>query len=297
MEANAIRVLLIEDNPGDTRLIREALAEAGNAQVRLETADNLETGFTALEKGNIDLVLLDLSLPDSQGLDTVSRVHHQAPEVPIVVLTGLDDETTAVQAVREGAQDYLVKGEANGSLLIRSIRYAIERHRMQAALRILSLVDELTGLYNRRGFLTLAEHQVKLSQRKNNGFYLIYADLDGMKAINDTYGHREGDRALIATAHILTDTFRGSDIIARMGGDEFTIVTIDSNHNSAETIAKRLKSRIDNFNATEKSPFCLSLSIGIVHFDPQTPHPLRELLEEADSLMYAQKREKKQCRK
>lgn len=296
MKVHAIRILLIEDNPGDARLIREALAEAGSTQVRLETADDLKTGFAVLEKGNIDLILLDLTLPDSQGLETVSRVHHQAPEVPIVVLTGLNDEAAAVQAVREGAQDYLMKGEASGSLLIRSIRYAIERHRMQSALRILSLVDELTGLYNRRGFLTLAEHQIKLSLRKKTGFYLIFADLDGMKAINDTYGHREGDLALVETSHILTDTFRGSDIIARMGGDEFAVITIDSDNNSAEALAQRLQCRVDDFNQEGKSPFFLSLSIGVVHYDPQAPHSVRDLLEEADQRMYAQKREKKQCR-
>lgn len=297
MDAHAIRVLLIEDNPGDVRLIRETLADAGSGEVRLETASDLQNGLALLERGNVDLILLDLTLPDSQGLETVSQVHHRIPEVPIVVLSGLNDEATAVEAVREGAQDYLVKGESSGSLLLRSIRYAIERHRMQAALRILSLVDELTGLYNRRGFMTLAEHQVKLAQRKNYGFYLIFADLDGMKTINDTYGHREGDRALVETAHILTDTFRGSDIIARMGGDEFAIVTIDSNNNSDEAIANRLQSRIDTFNTSGKSPFVLSLSIGIVHYDPQAPRSLRDLLEKADKRMYTQKREKKQCRK
>jgi diguanylate cyclase (GGDEF)-like protein len=157
-------------------------------------------------------------------------------------------------------------------------------------------VDELTGLYNRRGFMTLAEHQVKLSQRKKTGFYLIFADMDGMKAINDTHGHPAGDTALTDIANLLTDTFRGSDIIARMGGDEFAIITIDSNNNSAEAIEQRLQQRIETFNTSGKRPFRLSISVGVVHYDPQAPAPIHELLEAADKLMYTQKREKKGSR-
>ncbi|MGA9348778.1 MAG: response regulator [Anaerolineae bacterium] len=127
-----LKVLLIEDNPGDARLIREILAEERGASFDVEGADRLSTGLEYLAGGDIDVVLLDLSLPDSRGLDTFARVHAQAPEVPIILLTGLDDEELAVKAVREGAQDYLVKGQVDSSLLVRSMRYAIERHRAQA---------------------------------------------------------------------------------------------------------------------------------------------------------------------
>jgi Flp pilus assembly CpaE family ATPase len=132
MEDKIMKVLLIEDNPGDARLIREMLAEERRVSFDLERADRLSIGLGHLAKGEIDVVLLDLSLPDSQGLNTFVRVHAQAPEVPIIALTGLDDEELAVEAVRQGAQDYLVKGQVDSSLLVRSMRYAIERHRAQA---------------------------------------------------------------------------------------------------------------------------------------------------------------------
>jgi MinD-like ATPase involved in chromosome partitioning or flagellar assembly/ActR/RegA family two-component response regulator len=132
MEDELMKVLLIEDNPGDARLIREMLAEERGAPFDLEHADRLSTGLGRLAAGGIDVVLLDLSLPDSRGLSTFVRVHAQAPEVPIVLLTGRDDEELAVEAMREGAQDYLVKGQVDSSLLVRSMRYAIERHRAQA---------------------------------------------------------------------------------------------------------------------------------------------------------------------
>ncbi|HLN91985.1 MAG TPA: ATP-binding protein, partial [Patescibacteria group bacterium] len=130
-----IHALLIEDNPGDARLIGEMMAEAGNGSSRMKWADRLGTGLQALIEGEIDIVLLDLALPDSQGIDTLSAVRTAAPGVPVVVLTGLDDENAAMESLRQGAQDYLVKGKFDGVLLLRSIRYARERKRIEKTLR------------------------------------------------------------------------------------------------------------------------------------------------------------------
>lgn len=291
-----IRILLVEDNPGDVRLIREALNEVRHAHIKMEHADCLQAAQTILTAQEFDLILLDLSLPDSSGLATVEKTSDAAPDTPIVILTGLDDVNTGIQAVRAGAQDYLVKGEVTGHLLVRAIRYAIERQRMKAALRILSLIDELTGLYNRRGFMTLAEHQMRLSRRKQSAFYLIFADLDGMKIINDTYGHKEGDQALVQTAHLLKETFRGSDIVARMGGDEFAIFAIEPAASSADQIAKRFQDNIAAFNAKQTKPYALSVSVGAVECNHDSPCTLEELLEQADTLMYRNKAERKKGR-
>ncbi len=139
MEAQYIKVLLIEDNPGDARLIREMLAQARGVIFDLEGADRLSAGLKRIGGGGIDIVLLDLSLPDNHGFDTFMEVQAKAPDVPIIVMSGQDDEELAVKAVQEGAQDYLVKGQVDSNLLVRSIRYAIERQRaeglMKAALK------------------------------------------------------------------------------------------------------------------------------------------------------------------
>jgi PAS domain S-box-containing protein len=135
VDSGKTRVFLIEDNPGDARLIRDLLTEAGNSVFDLGHADCLSTGLKRLAEGDIDVLLLDLSLPDSQGLDSLSKVLAKAPKVPIVVMSGLEDESVAIKAVQEGAQDYLVKGSVDAKLLARSLRYAIERHRLQQALR------------------------------------------------------------------------------------------------------------------------------------------------------------------
>ena len=128
------RVLLIEDNPGDARLIREFIAESSGRGFEMEWASRLGAGLERLNTGGIDVVLLDLSLPDSHGIETYLTLHARAPSVPVVVLSGLADETIAVQAVHEGAQDYLVKGEGDGRLLVRALRYAVERSRIAGQL-------------------------------------------------------------------------------------------------------------------------------------------------------------------
>jgi Flp pilus assembly CpaE family ATPase len=133
MEQKLINVLLIEDNPGDTRLIRELLNEAKGAPTGLTCADRLSTGLELLSKGGVDVVLLDLSLPDSKGFDTFSKVHTHAKELPVIVLTGFDDEELAMKAVRDGAQDYMAKGSVNSQSLMRSVRFAVERNRNSAA--------------------------------------------------------------------------------------------------------------------------------------------------------------------
>ncbi len=136
MKDKHIKVLLIEDNPGDAQLIKEMLAEARGIVFDLKCAEKLSTGLERISMGGIDVILLDLSLPDSQGFETFVKVYSQIPNMPVIVLSGLDDEELAVKAVQEGAQDYLVKGQVDSNLLVRSIRYAIERKQSEYRTRI-----------------------------------------------------------------------------------------------------------------------------------------------------------------
>ena len=165
-----------------------------------------------------------------------------------------------------------------------------QRKRMEETLRALALVDELTGLYNRRGFLTLGQQQLKAADRTKRRMVLLFADLDGMKRINDTFGHPEGDRALIETADVLRETFRESDIIARFGGDEFVVLAIETDGFPAEILANRLQEKLEARNATEDRRYKLSLSMGLARYDPEYPCSIDELVAQADRAMYEQKR-------
>lgn len=167
-----------------------------------------------------------------------------------------------------------------------------KRKRLEEKLSNLSFRDELTDLYNRRGFLTLAEQQLKMANRLKRGISLVFADLDGMKKINDTLGHKEGDSALIDTSNILKKTFRESDIIARIGGDEFAVLAVETHDVSIEVFIARLKSNLEAHNVEELHHYKLSLSIGFSCYDPDNPCSIEKLLALADTNMYEQKRKK-----
>ncbi len=160
---------------------------------------------------------------------------------------------------------------------------------MEEKLLTLSITDELTGLYNRRGFFTMADHILKLTKRQQKGAYMLYADLDKLKAINDTWGHREGDRALVDAANILKATYRESDVIARIGGDEFVVIPVGTAGDNIENIVGRLQMNIENHNATKKRSYTLLMSCGISYFNPEEPCSLDELLAQGDKMMYRQK--------
>jgi diguanylate cyclase (GGDEF)-like protein/PAS domain S-box-containing protein len=189
--------------------------------------------------------------------------------------------------------------EIGGEFFIQAIvRDITDEKRTEEALKTMSLVDDLTGLYNRRGFLTLASQEIKSIDRMKQKIYLIYVDLDDLKHINDTFGHLAGDKALVDTAQILRGSFRGPDILARIGGDEFVILAKEgSMKGGPDLLLERVRRNIKLHNEKAQNPYRISLSMGTVAYDPDHPIPLETLLIEADTLMYQEKQRKKQLSK
>jgi diguanylate cyclase (GGDEF)-like protein len=165
-------------------------------------------------------------------------------------------------------------------------------HKVEEALLALSLIDELTGLYNRRRFFVLTEQYLKLSVRTKKKLLLLFIDMDNLKWINDHHGHNEGDQALIDLANIFRKTFRESDVVARIGGDEFVVLS-ESTDENGETVLTRLYENIKDHNAKRSRGYALSISVGATQFDPKYPISIDELLSKADALMYAQKRKRR----
>jgi diguanylate cyclase (GGDEF)-like protein len=291
-----IRLLVVEDNPGDVELLRESLVDTEQDSFKLSQASDLATALLRLRSDPFDAVLLDLSLPDSQGLETLTHLKREEPSLPIVVLTGLNDRDTAARSLRLGAQDYLVKGKITGELLSRSVRYAIERHHLLEEVNASSLTDELTGLYNRRGLLAAASVLNKTVARQRKCVTLAFIDLDGMKAINDSFGHEAGDQALIDTAWLMRETFRTSDLLARLGGDEFAVLAAGGSTDCGHILEARLRERLRIHNTTAGRAFTLSLSFGHAHSDPGQPCSFQELLARADARMYEKKRSTRSAR-
>jgi two-component system cell cycle response regulator len=290
MSGEPIRILLVGE-AREARRLCGLLKSNGSNQFRITHVPGMEPATECLAREDADVLLLDIGPDQSQGRAIVHAAASAAPRVPTVILSESENDSLAVESLQQGAQDFLAKRRLDRAVLIRSLRYAIERHRLQKTLRSLSLIDDLTGLHNRRGFLALAEQHLRLILRKGAAL-LVYGDLDDLKLINDTYGHLVGNRALIDTANILRACFRQSDILARLGGDEFCVLMTDACQDSPLQVSKRLQQRVDFANALSTSGFRLSLSVGIAEVPAVRQPPLEELLKLADALMYEQKRNK-----
>ncbi|HKT07372.1 MAG TPA: GGDEF domain-containing response regulator [Gemmatimonadaceae bacterium] len=292
MSANGTKILLVSDRELEVPELISALTDGGLHAVDLVRATDADA-HRALSDDRYDAMLVSLVSSDALAFDAIARLRDHAPQVPIVVLTAEEDDAVAVRALKAGAEECIGGEQANGAMLVRAIRYAIERHQLQMALRAMALVDDLTGLYNRRGFQTLARQHMKMADRMRKRVSHIFVDLDGLKEINDMLGHREGDLALIETADLLRETFRESDIIARIGGDEFVILALETVGLAQEHWVTRLQENLSRRNEQPDRRYRLSLSMGIAYYDPEFPCPLDDLLDRADALMYEQKRTKR----
>jgi len=225
MGAGPVRhVLLVEDNPGDARLLCEMLGGQPGHRTDITHVECMREAETYLGSSTVDTVLLDLGLPDAQGLDALRRARVAAPRAPLVVITGHDDETLAAQALQEGAQDYLVKGQIETRGLVRALRYAIERKAMQEALLRSAQHDFLTGLPNRLLLNDRIGLAIALAARHDKQVAVLFLDLDGFKHINDSLGHPLGDKLLQSVAGRLAACVRGADTVSRQGGDEFVVL-------------------------------------------------------------------------
>ena len=281
-------VLLIEDNAGDARLIREMLAEDPDSRFRLHCADRLSHGLDFLASEQAGLVLLDLSLPDSHGLETFAKVYAHSPQIPIIVLTGNDDQTVALSAVKTGAQDYLVKGKLDRELLMRSMHYSIERKHYQVQIEHQANYDSLTGLPN-RSLLYDRLRQAVYAQRKVLAVAVVFIDLDHFKVVNDSLGHSTGDKLLKDMGDRLRVVVRDGDTVARLGGDEFVLIL---NNQTQDDVIFRAMQRI---NGKLNEPFVIdgkelyvTCSAGIALY-PQDGLDVDTLLKNADAAMYRAK--------
>jgi diguanylate cyclase (GGDEF)-like protein len=282
------KVLLIEDNPGDARLIREMLAEEPEAPFALHCADRLAHGLEQLSAGETVLVLLDLSLPDSFGLETFAKVYAHSPTVPIIVLTGNDDQTVALSAVKGGAQDFLVKGRLDRELLLRSMQYSIERKRYQVQLEHQANYDALTGLPNRM-LLHDRLKQAVYAQRVPRAIAVVFIDLDHFKFVNDSLGHSTGDKLLKGMADRLRGVLREGDTVARLGGDEFVLILNDqSNEEVIFRTMQRITAQISQPMDIDGKELYLTCSAGISLY-PQDGPDVDTLLKNADAAMYRAK--------
>jgi len=326
MQKNCIHVLLIEDNRGDARLISLMLAAAENMVFQLTWHETLSSGLAYLRDNHVDVLLLDLGLPESSGLQTLALARSKVANMPtLVILSGLSDEAVALQAVQSGAQDYLIKGQVDSALLVRSIRYAMERSRAEESLRqahaelenrvqertaelanafaalkaeiaerklaeenVLYLAhhDALTGLPNRVLLQDRLRQAIAHARRNASQVAVLFIDLDHFKHINDSFGHHMGDRLLKAVAIRLQECLRECDSLARFGGDEFVLCLPELPGNtSATSVAQKIQEALVAPFDVDACQMHVSASIGISTY-PHDGVTVDALMRAADTAMY-----------
>lgn len=317
-------ILVVDTRPTDRQLLVTLLSSFGYRM--LEASD----GSEALELARTelpDLIITDIVMPNMDGF-TLSRRLRAEPllaGVPVIFQTVHYLEAEVRKLATSSGIRHILGKPAEPQEVLRAVHESLkqptvptklpqtgqlQREHLQILadklyqknlelesanerLRNLSLTDDLTGLNNRRGFTVLSTGLLKFARRSRHPLCLLYIDMDSLKSVNNKYGHAEGDIALTHFARILTETFRDSDVIARMGGDEFAALTIDSTERGISTIQARLQSNVDAYNLVSVRGYALSYSLGVIQVDLNTTITVEALLSQADKAMYEHKHSKK----
>ena len=226
-------ILIIDDDAVILKFMKIVLEMEG---YECETAISSQAALERVQSTPFDIMITDIVMPGMNGLELTGKAKGIRPNMSVIITTGFVDNFSYDKAIEAGASDFIKKPFTEKELIAR-----IKHVKMQQEIRNLTLRDELTGIYNRRGFFALVEYQFNMAKRSKTGLFMLYADLDNLKIINDTLGHQEGDRALIETADILRNNFRQSDIIARIGGDEFVVFPVGTSADCVDKILGRLQ--------------------------------------------------------
>lgn len=317
MQAKSIRLLMIEDNVLDVEIIRELLIDEPLLSITIEHCDTLSTGIQRLQDSHssIDVAMLDLSLPDAKELQCFEQVHQAFPELPLIILSGNTDDTLALEAVQQGAQDYLIKGKFNTRLLQSSIFYAIERQKLLLGLKDktqrlqdlseqleksnqtlerLATMDGLTQVSNRRRFDHVYLAEWKRLSRKQEPLSLIVCDVDFFKVYNDTYGHLQGDDALVQIARAIGRCLkRSADLVARYGGEEFVVLLPETPLAGAAHVAEEIRHSVKALAIPHQQSLNskqITISLGVACMVPnQQLMGTEVLLQAADKALYQAK--------
>jgi two-component system cell cycle response regulator len=258
--------------------------------------EDFDRALLMIAEKSPDVLLLDSTLPRNFALCMVIQLREKIPNLPVVLLPDIRGALKAQGSSGEGGNParlgYGPDGVLDSALMAsdaiaRAIRFTHGQLGLQHALLQMIVRDDLTGLHNRRGFMALAAQHLRCASDMGQPMVLFFADVDGLKSINDRFGHGEGDRALASAAACIKQTFRKFDLTARLSGDEFVALAVEVPGRSAAAICKRLQSKLAHCSGTD---YKLSLSVGVAHFDPARPVTLQELMRQADAALYRDKR-------
>jgi len=285
----ALHVLLVEGSAGDPQPLRRLMAQCAPG-IESTSVRSLSEALAHARGAKCDAMLLDVPLPDAASLDMVTTLCLAFPALPLILVTGHDDEDLALQAMRCGAQDCVVRGRSDASMIGRAIRHAVARKAYAAVLTERANFDPLTGLANRALMRDRLDHALARASRARRRAAVMFIDLDGFKAINDALGHDGGDEVLKAFAGLLSRTARKAETVARFGGDEFVVVLEEIGEIvEATAVASRILQALEAPLALPGTMASVSCSIGIAVY-PDDGGDAATLLHQADTAMFAAKK-------
>ncbi len=295
MNQNKIKILYIEDNVVDAQILIKSLKDVGKDKYELDWVETLAEALIKLKQQHYDLVLADLYLSDAEGVNVLMSIQDIDNRLPIVVISGEDDDAIVIRVMKAGAQDYLLKSKVDGYLVSRAVDYAIERKHIEKGLSFLAQYDSLTGLANRALFRERLSRALIRADRNKKIVALMFIDLDRFKNINDSMGHDVGDELLVEVGKKLTACTREGDTIARLGGDEFTILLEDvACIDDASLVARKILAQMQEPITINGFELYVSPSIGITLY-PIDNNNEKDLLRSADAAMYKAKASGRNC--
>ena len=267
-EKQLIKILICDDDPADRKLVCVYLKQMDNREVVILQAENSHEIETALEKGRVDLILMDVNMPEKSGMDWLRDIVKNQ-SAPVVMLTGASNEEIAAQSIQEGACGYIPKSSLSANKLLNAIDSALDKwQRLQQSranmeeIERLVKYDTLTGLLNRRSILERLNEYLNYSLRYHENFSIIMLDIDHFKNVNDSYGHLVGDDVLESIAEMITNSLRKTDIAGRYGGEEFIIILPHTNLSTGKQIAERIRCNIESARMTANCDLCFSVTIS-----------------------------------
>lgn len=285
-----MRILVVEDNDVVANGLSRALGML-DTDVSVYTVSDLHSAQTLLQNGTkIDVALVDLGLPDAQGIEAPTKIKMICPNLVIVVITGDSSSDTALSLIRLGIQDYIPKSEATPKRVLRTIRLARERHEREQRLKRIACVDQLTGCLNRRGLLAAVRNSSEAIERLDMSSALMTVDIDLFKSINDSFGHPIGDQILRQSCRRIAHCVRENDVVGRAGGDEFWVILngFTKPENVPTIASKMLHSFNSPFRVNSKN-IQVSVSIGVALI-PVHAETVEDWVRKSDIALYQAKR-------
>ncbi len=290
-----LKILVCDDDPVDRKLVRAYVKQIDDREIVLLEAGDKDEIQSALDRGSIDLVFMDLQMPEKSGMEWLTEITH-SHVAPVVMLTGLGSEDIAAESIQEGAVGYLSKAGLSRERLENAIDNALRRWRQvqqsrasQEELERLARFDSLTGLYNRRTVLGLLDDQIKRAKRYDEALAVLMVDIDHFKKVNDRYGHLVGDRVLEAVAAVLSQSVREVDIVGRYGGEEFLATLPKADTLAARIVGERMRRAVEaaGMTAHDGTVFHVTVSVGISSYRSGEDH--LEFIGRVDDALYRAK--------